>query len=86
MLLFKYIKAVIFEIRLKKAIKKADKFAKRSGYHFLVVMLEGRPIVKAKKSLKQLIKDGVFKISIQKIEELALYKTYEPVSPKSLKQ
>lgn len=84
--IFKYLRALIFERRLKRAIKKADYFAKRSGYHFLVVFLKGRPVVLSKKSLKKHIKNGVFRTSIQNIENIALYKTYEPIIPESLKQ
>ena len=71
----KKIKTLIYEYRMKKAIRKANEYHKLTGNKFLVVNVGGKLVVKSKKNLKYLIKTGVVNCSIQEIEELALYIT-----------
>lgn len=74
--LFKLIKAKIFHKRLAEAIKEADNKAMQSGKRVLVLNFNGRPIVKTKNELKNLIHSGFLRCDIQTIENIALYKTY----------
>lgn len=62
---------------LRSAVRKADWMAKRSGAKFLVLRYKGRFLVKSKRQLKRLIKDGYFVhgFTIQTAERIALYKT-----------
>lgn len=70
------IKRHIENIRVKKAVKKANKLFQRTGRKYLVLWYDGKPIVISKKELKILIDKGVFKgISIQEIQKKAIYKT-----------
>jgi hypothetical protein len=63
--------------RLKNAIYKANKMAFRTGCKFMVLRYKHRFLVKSKKQLKQLIKEGYFVsgFSIHDIEKIALYIT-----------
>jgi hypothetical protein len=62
---------------LKNAIRKANEMAFRTGCKFLVLRYKRRFLVKSKKQLKQLIKDGYFVsgMTIQHIENIAIYIT-----------
>ena len=66
-----------YEYQLKKAVKKADWMAKKSGCRFLVLRYKKRFLVKSKKELKRLIKDRCFQngFTIQKAEKIACYIT-----------
>lgn len=63
--------------QMKRAIRKANKMWLQSGNKFLCLWYKGRCIVKAKSSLKEMIKDKQFKkgVTIQDLENLAFYKT-----------
>lgn len=63
-------------LRLKHAVKKANKFHNLTGYKYLVLNYKGKPVVKSKQSLKDMIKNGELKTTIQHLEEIALYKTF----------
>lgn len=65
----------IFERRLRRAIAKADNMAALTGNRFMVLVVQGRLIVKSKKNLKTLIKAHRLKCSIKELEEKALYET-----------
>ena len=75
--LFIKIKHWYYERQLKKAVEKADWMAKKSGCRFLVLRYKKGFLVKSKKELKRLIKDGCFTkgFTIQKAEQLACYIT-----------
>ena len=62
-------------LRLKHAIKKANKFHNLTGYKYLVLNYKGKPVVKSKRSLKEMIKNGELNTTIQYLEQIALYKT-----------
>ncbi len=73
---FKWIKRIVENIRIKKAIKKANRLFDHTGMKFIVIWYDGKPLVKSKQELKKLIQTGFFKgITIQEIEQKALYKT-----------
>lgn len=72
----KKLKKLFQWLRLKHAIKKANRFHNLTGYKYLVLNYKGRPIVKSRQSLKDMIKNGELKTTIQRLEEIALYKTF----------
>ena len=51
----KKLKKIIAWLRLKRAIEKANRFHNLTGYKYLVLNYKGRPIVKSKQSLKEMI-------------------------------
>lgn len=72
----KKLKKLFQALRLKHAIKKANKFHDLTGYKYLVLNYKGKPVVKSKQSLKEMIKSGKLKTTVQRLEEIALYKTF----------
>ena len=70
-----YLADLLYERRLKRAIAKADNMQKLTGHVYMVLMVKGRLVVKAKKNLKQLIKMHKLDCNIQTLEEAALYIT-----------
>lgn len=72
----KKLKKLFQVLRLKHAIKKANKFHNLTGYKYLVLNYKGKPVVKSKQSLKEMIKSGKLKTTVQRLEEIALYKTF----------
>jgi hypothetical protein len=75
--IFIKIKKWYYEYQLRQAVKKADWMAKKSGCKFLVLRYRKRFLVKSKKELKKLIKDGCFVsgFTVQKAEKIACYIT-----------
>ncbi|GHT15064.1 hypothetical protein AGMMS4956_14230 [Bacteroidia bacterium] len=75
--LFIRIKHWYIERKLKNAIKKADWLCKKTDARFLVLRYKSGFLVKSKKQLKALIKDGYFVkgFDIQTAEKIAVYKT-----------
>jgi hypothetical protein len=75
--LFIKIKHCYINWQLRRAVKKADWMAKLSGSKILVLRYKGGFMVKSKKHLKRLIKEGRFAhgFTIQTAERIALYKT-----------
>ena len=73
--LIKLLDERIYQMRLKRAIAKADNMQKLTGHVYMVLMVKGRLVVKAKKNLKQLIKMHKLDCKIQTLEEAALYIT-----------
>ncbi|MCQ2317970.1 MAG: hypothetical protein MJZ90_03505 [Bacteroidales bacterium] len=71
----KKLKKLFQQLRLKHAIKKANKFHNLTGYKYLVLNYKGKPVVKSKRSLKEMIKNGELNTTIQYLEQIALYKT-----------
>ncbi len=61
----------------RKAVEKANNMFNKTGLKILVIWYKGRPLVKSKQNIKDLIKAGTFVkgLSIQDIEKLAIYKT-----------
>lgn len=50
----------IFKIRLKKAIRKADKLALKTGKKQLVLIMEMKPVVLSMQQIKTLIRQKYF--------------------------
>ena len=73
--LIDYLADLLYERRLKRAIAKAENMQKLTGHVYMVLMVKGRLVVKAKKNLKQLIKMHKLDCKIQTLEEAALYTT-----------
>jgi len=63
--------------RMRRAIRKANWMFEKTGAKFFCLWYKGRPLVKSKQNLKELIKDGTFKkgMTIQDIEALAFFCT-----------
>ena len=63
--------------RARRAIRKANWMFEKTGAKFFCLWYKGRPLVKSKQNLKQLIKDGTFKkgLTIQDIEAMAFFCT-----------
>jgi len=69
---------IIFDIRLKYAVRKANKRAELLNKKHLVVMFNDKPRVYMKEDLKDLIRRRVIfrkGTTIQQIEKMAYYKT-----------
>ncbi|MDY0200982.1 MAG: hypothetical protein RBR40_08340 [Tenuifilaceae bacterium] len=68
---------IIFELRLRRAIKEANKIKKLTKYRCYVLLVKGRPVVYSKKDLKESIARRHFKkgFTIDQLDKIALYKT-----------
>lgn len=73
--LIKLLDERIYEMRLKRAIEKAESMQRETGNKFLVLRWKNELVVKSKKHLKYAIKTSRLKCSIQQLEEMALYIT-----------
>mgnify|MGYP003289058312 FL=1 len=73
--LIDYLADLLYERRLKRAIAKANNMHEITGHVYMVLMIKGRLVVKAKKNLKQLIKMHKLNCKITTLEEAALYIT-----------
>lgn len=62
---------------MRHAIRKANWMFEKTGAKFYCLWYKGKPLVKSKQNLKELVKQGVFQkgMSIHDIENLAFYKT-----------
>lgn len=72
------ISRMIFDYRLKRAVRKADRRAELFNKKHLVVAFNNRPRVYMKESLKDLIRRRQFfrkGVTIQQIEKMAYYIT-----------
>ena len=72
-----FIRNFFRELQVKKAVKKANQWAKLTGHRYIVYWYKGKPVVKPKYELKNLIKKGVFAkgTTIQKIQDNAIHVT-----------
>ncbi len=73
----KKIREIIFRLRLRRAVKTANKESKLWNKRFLVIAFEGKPKVFEKQQLKALIKKGYFKhgVTIEILEKMAYHIT-----------
>lgn len=73
----KRIRQLLFAIRYKVAVRKANRWHENTGRKFLVISIGGRIRVMSKHTLKSLVARGYFKrgLTIQDIESKALYIT-----------
>lgn len=79
-MVIKYFKAIIFEWRKKRAIKKAINDATLYRKKFLVIIFKGRPTVVSMQAIKALIRKKRFakEFSPEKAEKLAIFIAYPP--------
>ena len=65
------------EHRMRRAIRKANYMFEKTGAKFFCLWYKGRPLVKSKQNLKELIKNGAFQkgLTIHDIEKLAFFVT-----------
>ena len=56
----KYFKALLFDWRKKRAIKKAKSDAAQYGKKFLVLVFNGKPVVVSMQDIKQMIRQHRF--------------------------
>ena len=75
--MFKLFKDIIFGFRLKRAIKKADKFRHITHRKYMVIVIKGKFEVLSKQEVKKFLSHGIFKkgITMSDIEKKALYIT-----------
>lgn len=76
----KYFKALLFDWRKKRAIRKAQNDAILHRKKFLVLVFNGKPDVVSMKSIKKLIRQRYFTkdFTAEKAEQLAIYIAYPP--------
>lgn len=71
----KYFKALVFDWRRKRAIRKAKKMAKLHRKKFLVLVFKGKPEVVSMQGIKKMIRMHRFSkdFTAEKANEMALY-------------
>lgn len=76
----KYFKALLFDWRKKRAIKKAQDDAKLYGKKFLVLVFNGKPDVVSMQGLKKLIRQRFFTkdFTVETACKYAVYIAYPP--------
>lgn len=74
----KYFKALVFDWRLKRAIRKAQKDANLYGKKFLVLVFGGMPVVVSMQGIKKLIRRHRFSkgFTAEKAVKCALFIAY----------
>lgn len=75
--MIKLIKNIIFAVRFKRAVRKADRFHHITHRKYMVLVINKRLEVISKQDLKKFIAHGVFRkgTTIDQIEAKALYIT-----------
>lgn len=75
--MIKYIKRKLLERRVVKLIDKANQRQKLTGYKYMVIMWEGKPVIVKKQEIKRMIANGYFRkgTTIQELERNAIYIT-----------
>lgn len=73
----RFFKRFLFARRFRRAVRRADFYAKVSGMKFLVIMLNGRLRVVSKQSVRSLVAKRRFRkgVTATLIESRALYVT-----------
>ena len=74
--LLKKIKKWLFNLRCARAIKKAEKYYRTTRRHALVLLVNGKPIVKYRYVLKSEVRQKKWNCKLEYLERLAIYKTY----------
>lgn len=75
--MIKYIKRKIFERRVVRLIAKANQRKELTGYKYMVILWNGKPIIVKKQELKRMVSNKYFAkgINIQRLEKEAIYIT-----------
>jgi hypothetical protein len=76
--MFKQIRLYFLKRRIARAVKKAEKNFRETRYHYLVLKIGKKIVVRSRKVLKEQIAAGMWKkgVTIYDLEKKALYKTY----------
>jgi hypothetical protein len=75
MKILKAIRKFIFKLRLRSAIKKANKLRRANGCKYFVFKDKGEILIIRKQRIKALIASGRITANIHEIEKIALYTT-----------
>ncbi|SES88859.1 MULTISPECIES: hypothetical protein [unclassified Prevotella] len=75
--MFKLIKDIVFAVRFKRAVRKADYFHHITHRKYMVIVVKGKLEVLSKQELKKFVSNGIFLkgTTIGDIEAKALYIT-----------
>ena len=75
--MFRLIKDIVFAVRFKRAVRKADYFHHITHRKYMVIVVKGKLEVLSKQELKKFVSNGIFlKVTtIGDIEAKALYIT-----------
>ncbi len=75
--MLKFLKALIFDFRLRHCRREADRRRSLSGQKQLVITLDRRPVVVSKQHIKRLVREGVYRkgVTAADIEKAAIYST-----------
>lgn len=71
------LKQIIWALRYKRAVRKADRLSSAFNMRYYVLLIKGKLCAVPKQNIKRLIREGRFKrgTTIADIEAVALYKT-----------
>ena len=77
MVMIKLIKQLIFGLRFKRAVKKADRFHHITHRKYMVLVINKRLEVLSKQEVKKFVANGIFRkgTTVEDIERKALYVT-----------
>ena len=75
--MFRLIKDIIFAVRFKRAVRKADYFHHITHRKYMVIVVKGKLEVLSKQELKKFVSNGIFLkgTTIGDIERKSLYIT-----------
>lgn len=75
--MFQLIKDLIFGLRFKRAVKKADRFHHITHRKYMVLVINKRLEVLSKQEIKKFVANGIFRkgTTVADIERKALYVT-----------
>lgn len=75
--MFTFFKAIIFKLRLRRAIREANRLREQNRQKYYVLNIGGRPVAVSKRRIQQLAAEGAYRpgISSRDIQAKALYKT-----------
>lgn len=73
----KFLKALVFDFRLRHCRREADRRRALSGQKQLVITLNRRPMVVSKQHIKSLVREGMYRkgVTAADIEKAAIYVT-----------
>ena len=77
LIMYRLIKDIIFAVRFKRAVRKADYFHHITHRKYMVIVVKGKLEVLSKQELKKFVSNGIFLkgTTIGDIERKALYIT-----------
>lgn len=69
------IKTWIFNIRMKRAIRRADKLANQLRCKVIILNINGKPVITTMQRIRELIKEKTIKGTVDYYRNKALYTT-----------